>query len=159
MAPYEVTIEEVFGGLQHSGKKVTLLTGAGCSRSAGIPTAPELIAESTEKFPEMVRNRSPKNYAEYMAFLPPGVRHHLIAEHMDTAKINWTHLAIAQLMKSKKVDRVLTVNFDPLIVRACAMVGLYPAVCDFAESKTFNPSLIPEHSVFYLTAREMVLPL
>lgn len=47
-------------------------------------------------------------------------RRDLIARYVDTAKINWAHICIAQLMKYGYVDRVLTTNFDSLIVRACA---------------------------------------
>lgn len=53
-------------------------------------------------------------------------------------------------MKAGYVDRVLTVNFDPLVVKACAMVGLYPAVYDFAASQFFKPAYIPTPAVFHL---------
>ena len=63
----------------------------------------------------------------------------LIAREVDAAKINWGHVAIAQLMASGYVDRVLTTNFDPLVVRACALSGIYPAVYDFAASHVLLP--------------------
>ena len=69
---------------------------------------------------------------------------------MDRAQINWTHIAIDQLIKHGLVDRVLTVNFDPLIVRACALVGEFPAVYDFAASQLFKPAEIPDKTVFHL---------
>ena len=64
-----------------------------------------------------------------------GARRRLIEEKVDDARINWAHIAIAQLMKAGYVDRVLTTNFDPLIVRACALVGKSPVVYDFAVSQ------------------------
>ena len=70
--------------------------------------------------------------------------------YVDNAKINWAHIAIAQLMKHGYVDRVLTTNFDPLVVRACALVGDHPAVYDFAASQVLKPADIPSEAVFYL---------
>ena len=77
-------------------------------------------------------------------------RHRLIGKYINLAGLNWAHLAIAQLLKRKYVHRVLTVNFDPLVLRACALVGVFPAVYDFAASQNFKPSLIAPQSVFYL---------
>jgi hypothetical protein len=85
-----------------------------------------------------------------MAQLHPGQRRDLIAHHVDTAKINWTHICIALLMQAGYVDRVLTTNFDPLVVRACALLGDFPAVYDFATSQRFKPVDIPDKAVFYL---------
>lgn len=68
----------------------------------------------------------------------------------QSVKVNWAHIAIAQLMKEGYIDRLLTVNFDPLVVKACAMVRLYPAVYDFAASQYFKPAYIPMPAVFHL---------
>lgn len=86
---------------------------------------------------------------------PPGFRIRRdhpegVARRVDEAKVNWAHLAIAQLMKHGFVDRVLTTNFDLLVVRACAMVGHYPALYDFATSQALKPADIPGNAVFYL---------
>ena len=62
---------------------------------------------------------------------------------VDAAKVNWAHVCIAQLMKQGYVDRILTTNFDPLIIRACALLGLFPAVYDFASSQLFSTPDIP----------------
>ena len=40
----------------------------------------------------------------------PGVRRDLIGGYIDNAKINWAHLALAQLIDHDFVDRVLTTN-------------------------------------------------
>ena len=53
-------------------------------------------------------------------------------------------------MKHGQVDRILTTNFDPLVVRACALVGEFPAVYDLAASQRFDPEKVPEKAVFYL---------
>ena len=44
----------------------------------------------------------------------------------------------------------LTTNFDPLVVRACALSGIYPAVYDFAASQLLKPAQVPEMAVFHL---------
>lgn len=85
-----------------------------------------------------------------MAKLAPGQRRDLIGKYIDEAKINWAHIGIAQLMKQGYVDRVLTTNFDPLVARACALVGLFPAVYDFASSQVFKAADTLEQAVFYL---------
>jgi hypothetical protein len=101
-----------------------------------------------KEFPGACERANPKTYPRCMAELPPGMQRDLIAREVDAAKINWGHVAIAQLMASGYVDRVLTTNFDPLVVRACALSGIYPAVYDFAASQLLKPAQIPEMAVF-----------
>jgi tetratricopeptide (TPR) repeat protein len=132
-------------------KKCCLLIGAGCSVKAGVPLASGFVdIIKSEWSSAYARATEPKHYPQCMAELAPAERRDLIAKYVDTAKINWAHVAIAQLMKHGYVDRVLTTNFDPLVVRACAMVGHYPAVYDFAASQVLKPADIPGEAVFYL---------
>ncbi|MCB2264226.1 MAG: hypothetical protein LGR52_15000 [Candidatus Thiosymbion ectosymbiont of Robbea hypermnestra] len=132
------------------GKKCALLIGAGCSVQAGIPTAAGFVELIKEHYSSAFKQATEKTYPHCMAELPPSARRDLIAKFVDQAKINWAHLAIAQLMKAGYVDRVLTVNFDPLVVQACALVGEFPAVYDFAASQLFKPAEIPDKAVFHL---------
>ena len=74
-----------------------------------------------------------------MTQLSPAERRDLLARFIDDASVNWAHVCVAQLMKEGYVDRILTTNFDPLIIRACAMLGLFPAVYDFAASQLSRP--------------------
>jgi NAD-dependent SIR2 family protein deacetylase len=53
-----------------------------------------------------------------MAELSVGQQRDLIIEQVAKAKINWAHMAIAQLIRNGYVDRILTTNFDPLVLRA-----------------------------------------
>jgi tetratricopeptide (TPR) repeat protein len=103
-----------------------------------------------KRYPQAYRRAKEKTYAKCMAELPPGVRRDLVARYVDRAKINWAHIGIAQLMKNGYVDRILTTNFDLLAVRACAMLGVFPAIYDFAASQLFKPADIPDQAVFYL---------
>ena len=133
-----------------NGKGCTLLIGAGCSATAGIPTAPGVVERIRQDFPAAYRGANPKTYPRCMAQLSPGHRKDLIGGMISDAKMNWGHLAIAQLIKNEYVDRVLTTNFDPLVVRACAMVHEFPAVYDFAASQYFNPAFVSSPAVFHL---------
>jgi tetratricopeptide (TPR) repeat protein len=74
----------------------------------------------------------------------------MIAGLVDAAKLNWAHVAIAQLISAGYVDRVLTTNFDLLVPRACALVGEFPAIYDFAASPDFRHAQIPDKAVFCL---------
>jgi cytochrome c-type biogenesis protein CcmH/NrfG len=132
------------------GKACTLLIGAGCSVKAGIPLASEFVEIIGQEYPYKYSQVKEKTYPNCMAELSMGERRDLISTYIDNAKINWAHIGIAQLIRHNFVDRVLTVNFDPLVQRACAMCGVFPAVYDFAASQYFNASFIADQSIFHL---------
>jgi cytochrome c-type biogenesis protein CcmH/NrfG len=131
-------------------RKCTLLIGAGCSVKAGIPTAAGFVEIIREEFPNAYKRATKKTYPSCMSELAVGERRELIARYVDTAKLNWAHIAIAQLMKCGYIDRVLTTNFDLLVVRACALLGEFPAIYDFAASQLFQAADIPDQAIFYL---------
>ncbi|MFV5318709.1 hypothetical protein [Priestia megaterium] len=135
---------------KRSGKNVNLLIGAGCSVSAEIPAATGILNEIENRYPEEYEQAQEKSYAECMAKLTATERRDLISGFVNEAKVNWAHIGIAQLLKSGYINRVLTTNFDNLVVRACSMVSEFPAIYDLATTNTFNPHLIPEKAVFYL---------
>lgn len=139
-----------------TGKKtrrgVILLIGAGCSVSGGVPSAEELlrIIRKSRTYSWAYDKASEKTYQQCMALLPETQRRDLIGRYIDKAKVNWAHLAIAQLIKHGYVDKVLTTNFDPLLIKACNLVGEFPAVYDLAASKEFKLSAVPEKAIVYL---------
>lgn len=144
-------IAERLRNAKAGGRSCSLLVGAGCSVKAGIPLAAEFVEIIKEKH-EMCYERAdePKTYASCMAELTVDERRELIGKYVDDAKINWAHVAMALLMREGYVDRVLTTNFDPLVVRACALLGEFPAVYDFAASDLFKPAHISDKAVFHL---------
>lgn len=144
------SVEEIADCLRPRKRTCSLLIGAGCSVSAGIPLASGFVNRIREERNAAYRRAKTKTYPDVMAELSIGDRRDLVANAIDKAHINWAHIAIAQLMKHGYVSRVLTTNFDPLVVRACAMVGEFPAVYDFAASQNFHPEDLPEKAVFYL---------
>ncbi len=147
------TIDDVIDVLKRAKeheRKSTLLIGAGCSVKAGIPTAGKFVEIIKKEYPRNYDRAPEKTYPHCMAELHYGERRELIAKYVDKAKVNWAHIGIACLMKAGYVDRIFTTNFDPLIIRACALINLFPAVYDFAASQEYNAADIPENAVFYL---------
>ena len=150
---YQRSIEDIAETLQNAKarqKCCTLLIGAGCSVKAGIPTADGFVKVIQQRYPRAYKRAQDKTYPKCMAELLLSERRDLIAEHVDAAKINWAHICIALLMQAGYVDRVLTTNFDPLVSRACALLGEFPAIYDFAASQLFKAADIPDKAVFYL---------
>jgi tetratricopeptide (TPR) repeat protein len=127
-----------------------LLVGAGCSVTAGVPTANQFVKLIAERYPRSYERAKQKQYPQCMAELSVAERRHLVSEYIDQAIINWAHIGIAQLMLHRFIDRVLTTNFDPLIMQACSLVDIFPAVYDFAASQFYKPADIPNRAVFHL---------
>lgn len=128
----------------------TLLIGAGCSVTAGIPTAQGFVDRIKRDYQHRWELAPTKTYAECMAQLEIGDRDRLIQRCIEGAKVNLAHLAIASLIRDGYVDRVLTTNFDPLVVQACALLNQFPAVYDCAASTAIDPQQISGRAVFHL---------
>ncbi|MDK2954169.1 MAG: hypothetical protein PWQ27_1552 [Kosmotoga sp.] len=150
---FEREIDDVVESLRNAkihGRKTALLIGTGCSAQAGVPTAAKVVDMIKETRPLDYERAPKKTYSKCMSQLAPGERRDLIANFTDETKVNWAHIVIAQLMKSGYVDRILTTNFDSLVIRACALLGEFPAVYDLTTSANFKPDFIPDKAVFYL---------
>ncbi len=149
-------VENIAETIRNANGKCVVLIGAGCSKSAGIPLAGELIREVELRFPFAFADVPPaerSNYNKVMSQLNTMERRQLLNRHIEAARINWAHLALAQLFATGKVDRILTVNFDPLLVRACAMAGFFPAIYDLATTERFREAHIAPRSLFYLNGQ------
>lgn len=148
------TIEHVAEQLrdnQRNGGSCVLLIGAGCSVEAGIPGAEGFVREIKARYRRKYDSAPTKTYPACMAQLTSNERHDLISGFIDNAKINWAHIAIAQLMASGHVDRVLTTNFDPLVMRASALFNIFPAVYDMVTiGEEYRPSWVRDRAVFHL---------
>jgi hypothetical protein len=146
-------IEDVLETLRRAnlrGEKATLLVGAGCSVSAGIPLAEEMMRSIEEEFPRAAQRASGRSYAAYLKELSPGEQQALINRCVHHSQVNPTYLAIAHLIKGGFVDRVLTTNFDPLLVRACALAGEFPAVFNVPQLSPDQLLKLPDTALFYL---------
>ncbi|WP_276677544.1 hypothetical protein, partial [Thalassolituus oleivorans] len=147
------SVDDLAENISHANNECVFLIGAGFSLSAGIPLAGKLVKEIKEQFPRAYDRAELKDYNHVMAELLPHERAKLLTGYIDKAKVNWAHLALAQLFHANKIDRILTVNFDPLILKACSMVGEFPAVYDLATASEFKESRISPKSVFYLNGQ------
>lgn len=130
-------------------------TGAGCSLSAGIPLAGTLLKEieSTSGLRELTSGLSPedrKDYGKCMARLSKSQRRKLLTRHIDAAKVNWAHIALACLMEAGYVSRVVTFNFDNILAKACGLLGIYPATYDFTSSSPNLHKMIVDPSIVHL---------
>ena len=146
-------VADVFRQAEGHKEKACLFIGAGCSASAGIPTAQGIVDEyfaKAQQYHEAYCCAEPKTYANCMRQLGVGEQRNLIERLVAGAKMNWAHIAIACLVRAGYVDRILTTNFDPLVMNACALIGEYPAVYDFAAAPIFISPMIARKAVFHL---------
>jgi tetratricopeptide (TPR) repeat protein len=158
------TIQDVAHELRQAKErksKATLLIGAGCSVSAGIPLASGIIAEIKKKHPrayeraltiaqEKNKYATVPSYGESMKQIGSGPQRDLIRGYIDQAQINWAHVGIASLVDIGCVDRILTTNFDPLVARACAVFNQFPAIYDLTVSDIKRFEDLPDTAVFHL---------
>jgi tetratricopeptide (TPR) repeat protein len=135
-------------------KPFHIITGAGCSVSAGIPLAQTLVAEILEKYGAECQRRLTaerlNNYGACMSCLSKEERRDLLKPYLDNAKINWAHIALAAMTDAGFVDRVLTFNFDSILAKACGLYGLYPATYDFAAAPSRETNYIATPAILHL---------
>ena len=143
-------VAEAFEDACERGISVALLLGAGVSVSAGIPTAKGFIEIIKEKYPEKSKSVTKETYPAYMDALSLSQRKDLIGKYIDEAKLNVAHLYLSSLVNKKYVKKILTTNFDSLVVKSLALCGIFPAVYDFAASQVFVPGQLAEKSVLHL---------
>lgn len=137
--------------------KPIVFLGAGASASAGIPLASKIVEDVKTKFGDnpLVQDLITQNENDYykvMGCLTADQRRDLFYSYITHAdvKINLTNIYLAQLLKEGYVDFVLTVNFDDLILKACALFNFLPPVYDLSNVKDPTTSNFREKSVIYL---------
>jgi tetratricopeptide (TPR) repeat protein len=142
--------------IENNQPKPIVFLGAGASISAGIPGSAQIIIDILKKFKEKpeIKNlaKEDRNYYNLMGCLNTEERHELLRNYIsnDNVKINVTHIYLAQMLKEGYVDYVLTVNFDDLFLRACALFNFIPPVYDISILKDFTTTNLTEKSVTYL---------
>jgi tetratricopeptide (TPR) repeat protein len=134
--------------------KPIFFLGAGASRSGKIPLANEIAANILKEYSDhpIIKEipDSEGTYTRLMDCLHPNERDELLKEYIDRAKINVTHIYLAQLIKEGYVDYILTVNFDNLMLRALALFNIFPSTYDMAILNDLTTSTFKEKSVVYL---------
>ncbi len=135
----------------------TLITGAGCSVTGGIPLAKGLLKCIDEHaHGEIVRERlkcknvSDCDYGEAMGCLTPDERKEILGPLLKASKVNWGQIALAGMMKGGFVGRVLTFNFDNILVRAAGLNGFHPSIYDFGVSPADSFDHIETPAILHL---------
>ena len=145
-------IAEIAGHIRQAGS-VCFIIGAGASRLAGIPTARELTKIINSKYAHCLHDLSDadcENYGKVMSKLAPAEREKLITPLLDKSGINWGQIALATMAQQKYITRILTFNFDLVLERAVAFLGLQLPVYDFGVAPTGDIKRIAEPSIIHL---------
>ncbi|MBD8488011.1 SIR2 family protein [Echinicola sp. CAU 1574] len=128
--------------------------GAGASKSGNIPLAKEIVKDILDRYSDNPfinkLKESERTYSKLLACLQPHQRNVLLKNYIDNAKVNVTHIYLAQLLKNGYVDYILTVNFDNLMLRALSLFNEFPATYDMAILKDLTTTTFKEQSVVYL---------
>jgi len=146
-------IAKIIRDSKKQGTPLVIFTGAGCSKSAGMPLANELISEINKKFKghlKSLNNEQRKDYGACMSQLVPSEQKNLIEKHISKAKINWAHIALSSLLKNGYLGKVLTFNFDNILNRACSLDSFYPPTYDLKVLSEEYFSAIPNQSIIHL---------
>ena len=126
--------------------------GAGASATGRIPLASGIVDSILKNHSENpdVEILKDKTYSKLMDCLDTSDRDALLKGYIDKAKINVTHIYLAQLMEKGYVDYVLTTNFDNLMIRALALFNEFPPVHDMAILKDLTTTTFAEKSIIHL---------
>ncbi|MBI6038174.1 SIR2 family protein [Clostridium perfringens] len=144
-------IVDAINNAKENNIKINFLIGAGCSVSAGVPLAKELIDEISQKYPkEFERIENKNSYGDCMTSITALERRNLILKYVENAKVNWANLMLAELLKEGIIDCVLTTNFDNILMKSSFMVGNFPAIYDLAASENFRSELVFKNSIVHL---------
>lgn len=151
------TIEDIAYLIKNAKNKPIILLGAGASVSAGIPLASKIIEDVLEMHKEKpsirrLKDEHKNDYYKLMGALSAQERRSLFYKYINNeeVKLNVTHIYLAQMLKEGLIDYVLTVNFDDLMLKACAMFNFIPPVYDVSILNDFTTTTFLEKSITYL---------
>lgn len=130
--------------------KCALFLGNGCSASAGVPSPDGCVKIIQNEFPKAVEHLRQKTFGACLAALSAADRNRMMELFLEGARLNWSHLCVATMLQAGMVQRVYTANFDPLLMRACALMGFFPNVYTLDQLAVIDPIQISEPAVFYL---------
>ena len=134
-------------------KEFVFVTGAGCSVTAGIPLAWQIVEELNREFELQLKPLSKDERSDYgkcMECIEITKRRDYLKRYIDESKINWAHIALACLLKAGYIRRILTFNFDNLLARSCGLLNLYPATYDFTAANLNMYGLIDDPAIVHL---------
>lgn len=168
-------VEDLCQVIRRQSKPCVFFLGAGCSVTAGIPLARDIVAYARVNYASLQAGgnrrtgRPPTrvaipDYPALMHRLKGHARYWMFHRLVSVSSLNWSHVALAHLMRVGYVGRVLTTNFDDLVVRASALFGIHPGAHDLGSlhrlvkrmespDSLYRESLVREPVVFYLHGR------
>ena len=132
-----------------------LLMGEECSARAGIPTASEWVEAIRKSHPQAYEHSRVKDLPHCAAELTAGQKFEIFSFYLRKSKVSWAHLCIALLLKEGFLSRVYTTCPDPLLERACTLVGEFPSVYDCTVGAITKPDLIPPKSIIHLKGQTL----
>lgn len=134
--------------------KPIVFLGAGASKTGNIPLAKDIVDDILGAYKDNPKIKAlkdaEKTYPKLMECLTPNERNKLLKGYIDKAKINVTHIFLAQFLKLGYIDYVLTVNFDNLMLRALALFNEFPPTYDMAILTDLTTTSFKVGSVVYL---------
>jgi tetratricopeptide (TPR) repeat protein len=133
----------------------TLLLGDECSRGAGMPSAAEWVAAIQRTYPQAYEHATTKDLMHCAAGLTVTQKAELFNFYLRKSQVSWVHLCVALLLKEGFLSRIYTTCPDPLLERACFMVGEYPTVLDCTVGAITKPDLIPPKSIIHLKGQTL----
>ena len=131
-------------------KNYSVLLGPACSIAGGIPLSPGLLSYINKTYPQQVEHAKDRLYHSVMRALSGEQRLAVMQHFVSQGKLSWGYLALAQLIKQGLVSRVYSLNFDPLLEQACALVGVKPACYDCYENPDLQADELADQAIIYL---------
>lgn len=149
-------IETIFKFIKRatdSGNPPAILIGAGASYSAGVPLAKGFVDAINADYSHCLHGAKEDEKSSYqfcMGRLSQADRKRLIEKALDSAKVNWGHIALAQMISNGTFSRVLSFNFDLLVEKSLSLLGLQFAVYDFGSAPSDKLTFIAEPAIIHL---------
>ncbi len=139
---------------QTYGRGCTLLIGAGCSKTAKIPLAGEIVDHirnsrlydrvyqlALERAKSLHPDAVVPTYGQCMEEMYRGDQRDLLRGYIKNARLNWAHAGIASLVKHGYVDRITPPRSqsNPAITR-CSPTGAMPSMRRPSAARTKMPT-------------------
>lgn len=146
-----ITFSELMNKID--GSQFSVLLGAGCSMTGGIPGAREIVDDlrSGGEYSEKLTCMLEGGYFEAMQALSSRERRNIFRKYIGHSSVNVTHLIAAQLLYGGYIKAILTTNFDNLIPKAAALnidsIPIYDATMADLHSDVdvYFPSVVYLH--------------
>jgi len=132
-----------------------LLMGEECSLRAGMPSESEWVEAIKKSYPQAYEKARTKDLKRCAAELTAAQKFEVFSFYLRKSKVSWAHLCIALLLKEGFLNRVYTTCPDPLLERACTLVGEFPTVYDCSAGPITKPDLIPPKSIIHLKGQTL----